>query len=431
MCKEQWKDTRTLVDACALTGAAAFFAGIPDAVLVANGPMWCYYYALRYLEKQCPAIGSQFFCTQADNHAVVYGTEDCLLETLQTIRNQTCPSVILVENSCSVSLIGDDIAGIARQADMPCPVVSIDSGGLIGGFGAGYRAAAQAYFEQMDLSQERCVQHGTVNLLGCTVGYYNGSNDLAELKRMLSLAGYQVLACPGAGSSTREISAMTNAALNIVVHAELGLDLAKSLHNKYGMPYVSLPLPYGLQGSLAWLANIEQHLPLLRFNRSRVEQEIGLLEQKIQKATLEMQRIWGDLWFEKTLIAAPASMAVAMAEAVRTEWLDTRWLTVMAYDSRLDYSVPDCIDTFIENSDDSQLIEQQLATLQGGLLLASSNEKAMLQQQAVKDVVCQNVALPVYDEVQLSDQPFIGLRGACHMTERLWNQFIAQSQRRS
>lgn len=431
MCKNQWKDTRTLVEACALTGSAAFFAGIPDAVLVANGPMWCYYYALRHLEKQCPAISSQFYCTQADNHAVVYGTEECLQETLDTIRRQTCPAIILIENSCSVSLIGDDIAGIARQAELDCPVVCVDSGGLVGGFGAGYRAAAKAYLEQIPLNQPGSVQPNAVNLLGGTIGYYNGANDIEELKRMLTLAGYQVLACPGAGSSTQEISNMTKAALNIVVHEELGQDLAKTLQDQYGMPYVSLPLPYGLQGSFSWLQNISRNLPLVRFDLTKAQKEVGVREWKLQAATLEMQRIWGDLWFEKTLIAAPASVAVAMAEAIRTEWLDTGWLTVVTYDRRPSYSGTGCIDTFLAADGDSQLIEQQLAALKGGLLLGSSNEQAILLQQSVTEVVCQNISLPVYDEINLSDQPCMGFRGSCHMIERLWNQYIAFCQRRS
>lgn len=430
MCNRQWKDMRTLAEACALTGSAAFFAGIPDAVLVANGPMWCYFYALRHLERQCPAVSSQFYCTQADNHAVVYGTEECLLETLDTIRRRDCPSVVLIENSCSVSLIGDDIAGIAKQVDLNCPVVYVDSGGLAGGFAAGYRAAARAYLEQMPLTRSNGVLPGTVNLLGCTMGYYNADNDVQELKRMLKLAGYQVLACPGAGSSTEEIASMTSAALNVVVHEELGYDLAVLLNERYGMPYVSLPPPYGLQGSLTWLQSLQQHVSGGSIDLGKVRQEVSILERKVQAATLEMQRIWGDMWFEKTLIAAPGSVAVAMAEAVRTEWLDTGWLTVMAYDKQPSYPLPDCIDTFIEATGDSQVIERLLTELEGGLLLAGSNEKAILQQKAVSNVVCQNIALPVYDEVILSDRPFMGIQGACHMLERLWNQYIAYCQRR-
>lgn len=429
MCNSQWKDMSTHVEACALTGAAAFFAGIPDAVLVANGPLWCYFYALRQLEKQWPAISSNYYCTQADNQAVVYGTEELLLETLHTIRRQTRPSVVLIENSCSVSLIGDDIAGVAKQADLSCPVVCVDSGGLSGGFGAGYRAAAKGYLEQVLFKRNGADQPNAVNLLGCTIGYYNGANDVAELKRMLNLAGYQVLACPGAGSSTEEIANMTNAALNIVVHDELGQEMAKILYERYGMAYVSLPPPYGIQGSLAWLETINQHIPLSGGHVAAVHQEVTVLERKLQSSTLDMQRTWGDLWFDKTLIVAPASVALGMAEAVRTEWLDTGLLTVVTYDNLPSYPAPTSIDTLLTADGGSQLLEKQLAVLEGGLLLGSSNEKAILHQRSVPDVVCQNIALPVYDEIILSDLPFMGFRGSCHMIERLWNQYIARCQR--
>lgn len=232
--KEQWDNVCTQVNTCALTGAAAFFAGIPDAAIVANGPLWCYFYARRYLEKSCPSIGQRFFGTQPDNNAVVYGTEECLLELLQLVRESSSPSVLLIENSCAVSLIGDDIAGIATQATMPCPVICIDSGGLIGGFWEGYKAAAKAYFDAMPLNPRRMVKPRTINLLGCTTGYYNAKSDLQELKRMLTLAGYQVLASPGAGSSTAEITTMAQAELNLVVHEELGGDMAKYLQQQYG-----------------------------------------------------------------------------------------------------------------------------------------------------------------------------------------------------
>ncbi len=67
-------------------------------------------------------------------------------------------------------------------------------------------------------------------------------------------------------------------------------------------------------------------------------------------------------------------------------------------------------------------------SLIGGLLLGSSNEKALLQQKAVPNVLYQNIALPVYDEIILSTRPFMGIRGACHMNERLWNQYISRCQ---
>ena len=86
---ERWGNIDCNVNTCALTGAAAFFGGIPKAEIIANGPLWCYFYALRYLEKADPKIERRFQGTQPDNTAVVYGTEDCLLETLTKLKENS------------------------------------------------------------------------------------------------------------------------------------------------------------------------------------------------------------------------------------------------------------------------------------------------------------------------------------------------------
>ena len=115
----EWGNVCSRVDTCALTGAAAFFTGIKGAEVLVNGPLWCYFYALRHLEKSNSRLGERFHGSQPDNNAVVYGTEECLTDALDYIRENRAPSILLIENSCSVSLIGDDIEGIAAKAKLP------------------------------------------------------------------------------------------------------------------------------------------------------------------------------------------------------------------------------------------------------------------------------------------------------------------------
>ena len=69
-------------DSCALAGAAGFFAGIQDALIAVNGPMWCYFYAMRTLEQECPMIAQRMISTQLDNDAIVFGAEEYIRETL-------------------------------------------------------------------------------------------------------------------------------------------------------------------------------------------------------------------------------------------------------------------------------------------------------------------------------------------------------------
>ena len=60
----EWGNVCSRVDTCALTGAAAFFTGIKGAEVLVNGPLWCYFYALRHLEKSNSRLGERFHGSQ-------------------------------------------------------------------------------------------------------------------------------------------------------------------------------------------------------------------------------------------------------------------------------------------------------------------------------------------------------------------------------
>ena len=124
--------------------------------MLVNGPLWCYFYALRHLEKSNSRLGERFHGSQPDNNAVVYGTEECLTDALDYIRENRAPSILLIENSCSVSLIGDDIEGIAAKAKLPFSVIGMDSGGLSGGFAEGYSKASIRLWQYLDLPDISC-----------------------------------------------------------------------------------------------------------------------------------------------------------------------------------------------------------------------------------------------------------------------------------
>lgn len=426
--QEVWSNLCTQFSPCGLTGAAAFFAGIPDAEIVINGPMWCYFYALRYLEKGDVDIAKRFQGTQPDNQAIVYGTEDCLLETLADYKTKKNPGVLFLANSCAVGLIGDDLAGIAQQAELDCPVVCLDSGGLKGSFSEGYNMAALAYLEKMELPPRRNCQDKTVNLLGCSAAYYNGKNDFVELKRMLNAAGYTVVAAPGMESTTKEIADLTKASLNIVIHAELGLALAQQLKDKYDMPFIAPPLPYGLLGAKAWLENAQAALPT---DIGACLTEIAAAEHEIFARVNEVKMTWGELWFDRAIVAASSSVAVGLALALRREWADVGELIVILQNTPCQMVKRAEFDRTLCAGQDGQAIAEILNQLEHGLLLGSSNESAFMQRAAKQDIVSVHIALPVCEALSLSDLPFMGIRGAKYMIERLWNSHMQNILQRS
>ncbi len=113
--EKSFDDVCMYTDTCALAGASAFFAGIRDAVIVVNGPLWCYYFAMRHIEHSQSTISHRMVCTQLDNDAIVFGAEEYLQEALAPYVEQP-PALLAIVSSCAAGLIGDDIAAIARGA---------------------------------------------------------------------------------------------------------------------------------------------------------------------------------------------------------------------------------------------------------------------------------------------------------------------------
>ncbi|MGM9582619.1 MAG: nitrogenase component 1, partial [Phascolarctobacterium sp.] len=321
-----WGNICERVDTCALTGAAAFIAGIPGAETLVNGPLWCYFYALRYLEHSDYSMAQRMHGSQPDNTAVVYGAEKYILETLARLQKQGLePELLFIESSCSMSLIGDDLNGIANKAQLPFPFVAMDCGGLVGGFAEGYAKAALAVLEKF-LSKNDEPTELAVNILGQTYFYLHGRDDTKELRRLLHKAGYQVQAVLGSGGTLEQLKHLGRAQLNIVTNEELGLPLAQYLEQQLGTPYILAGLPYGVQGTKAWLEKIANALPAPTLDAVLAEADAA--QEYITSWLNDACCQWGALWFDRVMVSAPPTQALCLAQALRREWVDTSSLEV-------------------------------------------------------------------------------------------------------
>lgn len=416
---DNFSDVCTETDMCAITGAIAFCAGVPDALTVVNGPLWCFFYSLRHLERNLPLLSERLVCTQLDNNSIVFGSEEYLLETIKPYVDKQ-PKLLFAVNNCSAGLIGDDVAGIVRSAGISSPVIFFDSGGIAGAFTEGYVKAADKLLDILPLDLAATKIKNSVNLLGMTVGYYNASNDCKELVRLLTLAGYTVNAMPGMGTSYDELKNLNSAELNIVVNEELGLSLAKRLSDEYDMPFVNLLPPYGIEGTKRWLSAINEKLPAP--NRKEAFAECERVKKKILLSLNDFKMLWSELRFKDTIVAAPSSSAFAIAEAFRTEWADTERLSIIV--QKAVQNKIDCADEIFFTDKDAEKIENRLRNFKGGLIIGSSNEAAILRDEAKGDLQTLAVAMPVMERISLSDEPFMGIRGACFLQENLWNDYI-------
>ena len=429
---------------CALTGASAFFDAIPGSFMLINGPLWCYFYAMKYVEDYDASALRRFHCTQPEGNALVYGTEKDLLAGLDFVKANFTPERIFILNNCSVSLVGDDIAGIAAKAELPCPVYAADCGGIAGDFAEGYEIAllrviaevkknAEAKRDLADVSEansknadEAKVSENlnletidckpSVNLLGLSPTYFRGEEDIKEIRRILETAGYHINAIPGGGSAWSEIMQLPQADLNLVLRDELALKAAKELQAEFGTPYLSVGMPYGIQGTLRWLDTINAVLPAK--NREAIRQEAEAVNARLQFRSSNMQSLWGPLWFDNILIAAPPSEAAGIAEAVRGEWADTGNLVIhFTQDTALR---PQAATKICIAGKDDTAMKETFENWSGGLVMGSSLEASRLVRLKKPFVNC-NIVLPAYHEIIATDSPLCGIRGAAYLFERIWN----------
>ena len=420
--ERRFDDVCAWTDSCALAGAMAFFAAWQDAAVIVNGPMWCHYFALRHVEHGVSDAVRRTGCTQLDNDAIVFGAEDYLLEALQPYIAEP-PRLLAIVSSCAAGLIGDDVAAIARSAGIAAPVVAVDSSGLAGSFAAGWSKAACAAIEALLPEKKEEKPHG-VNLLGMTASYCNGANDARELLRLLHLAGYEVNAVLGCGETAEELQHLPAAALNIVVHRELGLAPAEMLAERSGTPFVAPLPPYGRAGTRHWLEEIAGALPAPR--EKEVQEELSRVEKEDFLRLNEIKSMWGELWFDEALVRAPESMAWGLAKALRTEWADVRRLAVAAEAEEAADATGIADEVFSETH--TADLAQFFASMKNGLLLASSNEAAQVAPQHAQFLP---VAYPVLDRLRLTDAPLMGLRGSRAIEEQLWNDSILRRQLRN
>ena len=436
MPEQDWTTSCHHMSTCALTGASAFFASIPGSFMLVNGPLWCYFYAMKYVEDFDASALRRFHCTQPEGNALVYGTEKDLLAGLDFVKTNFTPERVFVINNCSVSLVGDDIAGIAAKAGLPWPVYAVDGGGISGDFPEGYEIAFMRVIDEVENNlkskNEKSIPgasnrtgatnpaedlpNPSVNLLGLTPTYFRGEEDIKEICRILKKAGYRINAVPGGGSSWDEIMQLPKADLNVVLRDELALKAAKRLQESFGTPYLSAGMPYGTEGTVRWLEKISATLPA--GNLEAVKQEADNVSARLRFRSGNMQSLWGPLWFDNILIAAPPSEAAGIAEAVRGEWADTGNLIIhFTRDTSLRPKAANKI--CIAGKDDAAM-KETFETWGGGLVLGSSLEASRLVRLKKPFISC-NIVLPSYNEIIATDVPLCGIRGAANLFEKIWN----------
>jgi nitrogenase molybdenum-iron protein alpha chain len=271
---------------------------LPETAVIVHGAIGCgstgfgmnTSIRLHHLLRGNPnAKDSLWFSTNLDESDVVHGGEQRLEETILTVAEKYKPQSIIVLQTCTPSIIGDDLVGVIEkirpQIDTPL-LYSHCEGFKTKVWATGYDVAFHAMvhgFIEKDKegppprkAARKPGERPVVNVINLAS---MGKPDELEIERLLNAIGIEVVIGPNF-ADRETVRRMTQADLTVSVCPTHDDYLVDYLHTEYGIPFVLKDMPIGLENTRRWLLDIAGHFGLEKEALALIEAE----EAKARKA---------------------------------------------------------------------------------------------------------------------------------------------------
>ncbi|MDR2406191.1 MAG: nitrogenase iron-molybdenum cofactor biosynthesis protein NifE, partial [Deltaproteobacteria bacterium] len=224
--------------ACVFCGARVVLNPITDAFHLVHGPIGCasYTWDIRGSLSSGSELYRQSFSTDLEEKDVVFGGIGKLRRSVFEICEKYHPPLIFIYSTCLVGVIGDDVDSVCREAEREygIRVINVKAPGFAGHKAMGYRLACEAIMDV--ISKDATVSNNPkgINILGD----YNLAGEMWIIKNYFRELGIPIVSTFTGDSSYEILRRSTNAALNVVQCAGSMMYLARSMEERFGIPFV-------------------------------------------------------------------------------------------------------------------------------------------------------------------------------------------------
>jgi|GEM_PF-5555583 len=423
---------REVTTSCSALGANYFAFGIVDAIPLPNTGQGCLFTLIHGLKAKGNKDFGPICGTGLASREVVYGGEERLAETILMAEKVYDPALIYVADGCVPAIIGDDNRGVIlsiKDRLNKAKIVYVDTTGFDGDLVFGIDKAATATVDQvMEAPTEKLA--ATVNILG--LGYWYDQfceGNAEEIRRLIEAIGLKVNCIFGYGCTRQQIEDMPKASLNVVIGDYIGLEAAKLMKKRFGVPYVAATsgMPIGLKSTERFLLEVaEKGGADMDIARSAIEKE--------KCSTMEKVSIGLDFWFErisvyKVAIVADSFRALGLYQFLVNELqLEPAFvaLTSMGPDSRKELDALIAANPMawnplvLERPDGYQIREAADATLPT-LMLGRSPEREWCMDHKARFMP---ITHPILHSVEILGRADIGFRGMRTYMHELANMLL-------
>ena len=389
------------------------------------------------------ADGSVPPSTNIQEKDVVFGGAKHLDQLIKGSLKILDADLFVVLTGCIPEIVGDDVGTVVEKYQRKgVPIVFAETGGFKGNNYTGHEIVIEAILDQyVDkyAKDTEMKKKGLINVwaeLPFQNPFWRG--DLQEIKRILTGAGFEVNILFGSGSGgVKEWLTIPNAEFNLVIGPWLGLKTVEHLKEKYGQPYLHLPvLPIGAKQVADFLHEI---VAFSGENKRRAQNFIKREEKEYYYYLEYFTDFYAEYWW-----GLPATYAVVgdsmynlainkflvnqlgliPVTQIVTENPPEKYRTSIIEEFQ---RLAEDISTDVSFVEDSYIIQKILKEANYGqrppMIFASTWERDVVKEI---DGHIIEVSYPVSYDVVLN-KSYVGYRGALTLLEKLFTAAISKS----
>ena len=244
--------------ACVFCGSRVVLYPIADALHIVHGPIGCasYTWDIRGALSSRPELHRLSFSTDLQEMDVIRGGEKKLYAALCELIDAHHPKAAFVYATCIVGVIGDDVEAVCKRVSLEkgIPVLPVHSEGFKGTKKDGYRAACDALLQIVGTGPIDDVGPLSINILGD----FNLAGETWIIRDYYERMGVKVVSCITGDGRIDEIRKAHGAALNVVQCSGSMTFLAKSMKEKYGIPFIRVSY-FGVDDMSKSLYDVARH----------------------------------------------------------------------------------------------------------------------------------------------------------------------------
>ncbi|MDR2671753.1 MAG: hypothetical protein LBC35_00310 [Coriobacteriales bacterium] len=242
---------------CSTSNAACMVTLVQDGVVISHGPVGCssclHEFAFTY-RVNAPLRGVQnptqrhIYSTNLSEDDTVFGGNQKLADTIREVARRDTPQVIFVITTCASGIIGDDVEGIATEAEeeLGIPVVAIFCEGFrskvwTSGFDAGYHGIARK------LVRPPRHKRPIINVIN-----FWGSDIFSRWFEQFDASPNFITPY----ATTESLAYSSEALASVQACTTLGSYLSGALEQEYGVPALRAAPPYGVAATDRWLREL-------------------------------------------------------------------------------------------------------------------------------------------------------------------------------